>query len=223
MNGHTIRFVACEASFIFASNIPDAAKVTLMQLRGLALERGSKTGLTMFPAEFEERTGKAKSTLHGHLVALRTYGVLRFTTSRRDTWAVVFGDSALDSRSEFLEPNNSNNNNFNFLIPDSDSSPESKGIIDARGVERIYQTVTGLFTIPSKYREAVGVAIFAIADRLGGEAQTVEYLKPYWEAWIERGYLKQNCNWVTEWAVTGEIPVWRGKKANQADTGDEWR
>lgn len=48
---------------------------------------------------------------------------------------------------------------------------------------------------------------------------TVKMLKPYWEAWNERGFRPENLAWLTEWAVSGEIPRAGGGKDVRAPAG----
>lgn len=36
---------------------------------------------------------------------------------------------------------------------------------------------------------------------------TKEDILPFWEVWVTRGYRTANLSWLTEWAVSGEIPT----------------
>jgi hypothetical protein len=48
---------------------------------------------------------------------------------------------------------------------------------------------------------------------------SVKTLKPYWEAWNERGYNPASLAWLTEWAVSGEIPKANGARSSPAKKG----
>lgn len=62
-----------------------------------------------------------------------------------------------------------------------------------------YRAVTG--RIP-------GIAQFEIIHRVISEhGFTEDDLKPFWEIWVTRGYKPGNLSWLTEWAVSGQIPT----------------
>lgn len=76
-----------------------------------------------------------------------------------------------------------------------------------------FSRVTGMPAIPASEAEAVITALDAIWGDKGGTAESVaEYLRPYYEAWTSRRrkdgkyYSRTNCKWLTDWAVSGEIP-----------------
>ena len=48
--------------------------------------------------------------------------------------------------------------------------------------------------------------------------KTVNYCRPFWEAWKDRGYSKTNTAWL-DWAISGEIPSLSKKKLDQDPTG----
>lgn len=71
----------------------------------------------------------------------------------------------------------------------------------------LFMRVTGMLTIPGKKQEtenARDVLRVIRSQHPGNEA--VFYLQPYYKAWRERRYSPSNTAWLTEWAVSGEIP-----------------
>lgn len=78
---------------------------------------------------------------------------------------------------------------------------------------RVWNKITGMFTIPAKDIDKVLPALEALYYQHGkDEAKLIEFLKPYYQSWISRRaanglpYSKTNCTWLYDWAVAGEIP-----------------
>lgn len=78
---------------------------------------------------------------------------------------------------------------------------------------RVWNKITGMFTIPAKDIDKVLPALEALYYQHGkDEAKLIEFLKPYYQSWISRKaanglpYSKTNCTWLYDWAVAGEIP-----------------
>ncbi len=85
-------------------------------------------------------------------------------------------------------------------------------IATAQSNERIFQKLTGMFTIPATHREAAGEALFAISDRFKDEQKVLDYLQPYYDEWKRRQYNATNLGWLTDWAVAGAIPTEQAKR-----------
>jgi len=78
---------------------------------------------------------------------------------------------------------------------------------------QIWFEVTGMPSIPTNRgngSDSVNIVMGALHDqyRLHGSG-TVEYLKRMYSAWRARNYKASNAGWLTEWAVTGDIPAQR--------------
>ena len=79
----------------------------------------------------------------------------------------------------------------------------------------IFQDITGLPTIPnSANRPPYHVLddIRRLRSNYKTRDELIEDAKKYWEAWNERGYQKNNNNWM-DWWIAGQIP----KKPKQAE------
>jgi hypothetical protein len=85
-------YVRIETDVLFDSNLPNAARVTYIQLRALAWGRTETPPFS--PAEFEALTGTGRSTLYGHLKLLRTCDDLRWRTLSDATMVVSFTAAA---------------------------------------------------------------------------------------------------------------------------------
>lgn len=83
------------------------------------------------------------------------------------------------------------------------------------GAERIFQNVTGMISFPSVGRDEAISRIRAV--HVGRtQAETEDYLRPYYAEWIKRKYRRTNMNWL-DWAITGEIPPPPGRPGNSRD------
>jgi hypothetical protein len=83
----------------------------------------------------------------------------------------------------------------------------------------VIQQVTGMVTFIGGTREKDIERICSLYDR--HKVGTVEYLKPFYQAWLGRSYSKVNTGWL-DWAIAGQIPVQRGngRVKSPADKGD---
>jgi len=89
------------------------------------------------------------------------------------------------------------------LLPGQSVYPEWPAIPDAMTAERVFQRVTQMPTFPGRSRDKDIDRICSIYDR--HKFGTVEYLRPFWEAWLGRGYNRVNTDWL-DWAISGQIP-----------------
>ena len=78
---------------------------------------------------------------------------------------------------------------------------------------RVFNGVTGMFSIPSSETEKVLPALEGLWFQHGqDENRLIEYLKPFWEKWLTcktkngRFFSRSNCAWLYDWAVAGEVP-----------------
>lgn len=84
--------------------------------------------------------------------------------------------------------------------------------------QKIFTDVTGMATFPAKDEKQSIHAITALLARYDRQ-KIVAFLKPFYRAWVDRGYMKTNCAWLTEWAVAGEIPTKNTKPQSQYGDG----
>jgi len=106
-----------------------------------------------------------------------------------------------------VEGQNSKNSKTTSTSTTSSSPPSNDYIL------RVWCKVTGMVAIPSGQIDKVIPALEALYYKHNrDEPALVEYLKPFYAAWISRRtrdnrpYSKANCTWLYDWAVTGEIP-----------------
>jgi hypothetical protein len=95
---------------------------------------------------------------------------------------------------------------------------------DDPGLERIFTEVTSWMSIPSSYRAD---AIHALEIIRAKQDQPAEYLRPFFQEFKKRYNRSTGCFWLTEWAVTGNIPEQKNttpKKKRRAykDAYDQW-
>jgi hypothetical protein len=90
--------------------------------------------------------------------------------------------------------------------------------------DRIYQKVTGHFTIPSKDKIPVTNVLIMYYNKYKSEDAAAEALLPFWDEWRRRKYGPTNLNWLIEWAASGEIPQLKsngnGSKPTQQSEDD---
>jgi hypothetical protein len=101
-------------------------------------------------------------------------------------------------------------------LPEQTVYPEWPLVPDARTAERVMQQVTGMVTFIGGTRESDIERICSLYDR--HKAETVDYLKPFYQAWLGRNYSKVNTGWL-DWAIAGQVPQARGgngRKAHEA-------
>lgn len=73
--------------------------------------------------------------------------------------------------------------------------------------ERIFQSVTQMITFPSsKADDCIGAIRSIMAFRHLSAESTIAFLNPYFAEWRARSYSAVNTAWLTEWAISGEIP-----------------
>jgi hypothetical protein len=74
--------------------------------------------------------------------------------------------------------------------------------------ESIFIRATGMPTIPGKAedKQAAIDAIRSIRQRMKNDNEAVVYLQPFFREWKARKYSSCNNAWLTDWAVSGEIP-----------------
>jgi hypothetical protein len=86
---------------IYHRELPSSVVHTWIQLRGLAWDREETPQLSM--QQLSDLTGKAQSTLYGHMALLRSWGALRMRPSVKGTFIVAFpadtGEFFLDGNS----------------------------------------------------------------------------------------------------------------------------
>ena len=78
---------------------------------------------------------------------------------------------------------------------------------------RVWNKITGMVSVPAGQSDRVIPALEALYYQMGrDENRLIEYLKPYFQAWIGRKtkdglpYSRGNCTWLYDWAIAGEIP-----------------
>lgn len=71
---------------------------------------------------------------------------------------------------------------------------------------QIFTELTSMVDLPASHRETGYSAIQAISHDKKTEQEVVEFLRPYYAEWKARKYSKTNLAWLTDWAVSGEIP-----------------
>ncbi len=84
---------------------------------------------------------------------------------------------------------------------------------------RVFCAVTGMMAFPGTETEKVIPALDGLyAQHNRNEDALVEYLKPYYAAWLAtkskygQTYRRTNCGWLYDWAVAGEIPKPAGEE-----------
>jgi len=78
--------------------------------------------------------------------------------------------------------------------------------------EKVFITLTGMVTFPAKDADTAINAIESLRPKYSTVPDMVNYLKPFYDDWLERKYSKTNLAWITDWAITGEIPKARSKE-----------
>ncbi len=88
-------------------------------------------------------------------------------------------------------------------------------------LESIYRAVTSQITLPSTTRENALTALRAILAEKKDKNAAIVYLQPFWREWKDvRHYQQTNTVWLTDWAVSGEVPT---KKDTQPPAGQPHR
>jgi hypothetical protein len=79
----------------------------------------------------------------------------------------------------------------------------------------LFREVTGRWPNRANFQDVVA-AVGLVADRLGQDVK-VENLQPYYSAWTAMGFKPTNLAWLTDWAVSGVIPLPRAKNGAMAE------
>jgi len=66
---------------------------------------------------------------------------------------------------------------------------------------RVYHETTGIIPGSGQWE-----TVWQTIRGMNGKGDP-EYLRPFWLAWTAKGYRPNNLDWLTEWAVSGEIPA----------------
>jgi len=66
---------------------------------------------------------------------------------------------------------------------------------------RVYHETTGMIPGSGQWE-----TVWQTIRGMNGKGDP-EYLRPFWLAWTAKGYRPNNLDWLTEWAVSGEIPA----------------
>lgn len=92
------------------------------------------------------------------------------------------------------------------------SDPDLEGITpftrdevdEERELATIYMNVTGNMGLPVKQTDRKAL-IESLRDiHANKNSHTMEYLRPFFKAWCERGYSRVNIGWL-DWAIAGEV------------------
>jgi len=103
------------------------------------------------------------------------------------------------------------------------SDPDLEGInqysldeeIEERELVTIYMNVTGNMGLPVKQTDRRAL-IEAMRDiHANKNSHTMEYLRPFFKAWCERGYSKVNIGWL-DWAISGEVKDKKDPRSNRS-------
>lgn len=92
----------------------------------------------------------------------------------------------------------------NIDLPDE--QPPAAAFSDDAQLTAIYQRVTGQIAIPAEGRDDSLGALRAIVSAKHEDTAAVLYLQPFWSEWKGRQYSQSNTAWLTNWAVSGQIP-----------------
>ena len=82
-------------------------------------------------------------------------------------------------------------------------------------MQKLFVTITGMLTFPSKSQAQDIKRLRAIAKAHNGDA--VRYCSRFFQEWMRRGYAKSNTSWL-DWAVADDIPK---RRVNQKTTSAE--
>lgn len=71
---------------------------------------------------------------------------------------------------------------------------------------KVFTQITGMLEFPAKDKTDALEAIESLRFKYDTADKMIDYLTPFWNEWYGRSYRKTNLAWLTEWAVSGEIP-----------------
>lgn len=159
-------------AMLYDHTLPASAKITWLQLRGLAWGQMTTPPLSM--DALRELTGHSQSTLYGHLTLLRTRNCLSWQTAEKGTLIVSFEPAFQDSRK--LETPNV----FNKLQETSISNPKlesqetsSCGFQNSGKLER-----TELTEFDALFSELTGLPIPRPATERERKAEAARWYQP---------------------------------------------
>ncbi|MEN6572058.1 MAG: hypothetical protein ABFD24_09475 [Anaerolineaceae bacterium] len=75
----------------------------------------------------------------------------------------------------------------------------------------VFRAVTGMVAIPGDAGPVLN-AIDALRSKYSTEHKMIDYLKPFFGAWVSRGWSRTNNAWLTSWAVANDIPKQKKSK-----------
>ena len=102
--------------------------------------------------------------------------------------------------------------------------PPSASPNDTIDCTDVYTQVTQSVGIPGSQLSIVLDSINSIKKKYSKRQELIDYLKPFYLEWISRQrkdgsfYSKANCTWLTDWAVSGEIPKAVGEIKSKTQT-----
>jgi hypothetical protein len=123
--------------------------------------------------------------------------------SCNDNATLSHGDTEADTDTELDTEEKQNNNaplSYTKFLPSGQFS------------EKVFITLTGMVTFPAKDADTAINAIESLRSKYPTVPDMIEYLKPFYTDWLRRNYSKTNLAWLTDWAVTGEIPKAKSKE-----------
>jgi hypothetical protein len=82
---------------------------------------------------------------------------------------------------------------------------------------KVFTQITGMLEFPAKDKTDAINAVESLRSKYDTAEKMVDYLTPFWNEWYGRNYRKTNLAWLTEWAVSGEIPFEKQKKKSLHD------
>lgn len=96
------------------------------------------------------------------------------------------------------------------------SSPSSGGGLNHDAIEiTAFQRVTGMMGYPGSKRELTLDAMNGLRVRYPTVDALAEYMKPFFEEWVRRGFSKSNTAWLYDWALSGQIPAANGNSTGK--------
>ena len=114
--------------------------------------------------------------------------------------------SHLSNKVKPLEHNHPSTNKQPTVKEGAKRTPEKPKPLKANQIPQIilFREVTRRY--PAKGSQfTVITSVDKVGDRLGQEA-TAEDLEPFYREWCDRGYNPVSVKWLSEWAVSGNIP-----------------
>ena len=121
--------------------------------------------------------------------------------SCNDNATLSHGDTEEDTETDTEEKQNKNA-----------SASNTKYLPSGQFSFKVFVMLTGMVTFPAKDADMAINAIESLRSKYSTVPDMIEYLKPFYTDWLRRNYSKTNLAWLTDWAVTGEIPKARSKE-----------